>query len=167
MHKKIIKWRIWIVFIYWLSIFAKFLLKTWKNLKLKNQFFEGGSNLTPPLVLKGLRFFSKKKNAHTVITQYKVALVGFFWAAKSGVQIFAACRNFLSSCKNFSMMRKYFCSLKIFAIFVKTHFFIKHLISKVFEKLMRLASKIFAWWEKIFACCKNLHPWFCSLEKPH
>ena len=28
-------------------------------------------------------------------------------------------------------------------------------------------QKFFAWWEKISACCKNLHPWFCSLEKPH
>ena len=65
------------------------------------------------------------------------------------------------------MMRKYFCSLRIFAIFVKTHFLIQQLISKVFEKFMKLASKFFSWWEKISACCKNLHPWFCSLEKTH
>ena len=64
-------------------------------------------------------------------------------------------------------MRKNFCSLRIFSIFVKTHFFTQHLIFKVFEKFMRWASKIFAWWGKISAGCKNLHPWFCSPEKPH
>ena len=64
-------------------------------------------------------------------------------------------------------MRKIFCSPRIFAIFVKTHFLIQHSISKVFEKSIRLTSKLFAWWEKIFACCKNMHPWFCSQEKPH
>ena len=74
---------------------------------------------------------------------------------------------FAASCKNFCMMRKNFCSLRIFSIFVKTHFFTQHLIFKVFEKFMRWASKIFAWWGKISAGCKNLHPWFCSPEKPH
>ena len=69
--------------------------------------------------------------------------------------------------KKFCMVRKNFCSLTIFAIFVKTHFLIQYLISRVFEIIIRLAWKIFAWWEKISACCKNLHPWFCSLEKPH
>ena len=52
---------------------------------------------------------------------------------------------FAASCKNFCIMRKIFCSPIIFAIFVKTHFFIQHLISKVFEKIMRLVSNIFAW----------------------
>ena len=75
--------------------------------------------------------------------------------------------TFTASCKNFSMVRKFFCSLWISTIFIKTHFFMQHPTSKVFEKFMRSASKIFAWWEKISACCKNLHPWFCSLEKPH
>ena len=74
---------------------------------------------------------------------------------------------FAASCKNFPMMRKFFCSLRIFFIFVKTHILIQHLISKVFQKFIWLASKIFAWWEIISACCKDLHPWFCSLEKPH
>ena len=52
---------------------------------------------------------------------------------------------FAASCKNFSMIRENFCSLRIFATFVKTHFFIQHLIFKDFEKFMRSASKIFAW----------------------
>ena len=70
-------------------------------------------------------------------------------------------------------MQKYFYDEKIFlqsknfCHLCQNSFFMQHLISKVFEKFKRLASKIFAWWEKISACCKNLHPWFCSLEKPH
>ena len=35
--------------------FSKFLLKMWKNLKLKNPFFEGGVKFDPPLVLKELK----------------------------------------------------------------------------------------------------------------
>ena len=64
-------------------------------------------------------------------------------------------------------MRNFFCSLWIFTIIIKTIFFIQHFISKVFEKIMILATKVLAWWEKISTCCKNLHPWFCSLEKPY
>ena len=69
--------------------------------------------------------------------------------------------------KIFVWWEKNFCSLRIFSIFAKTHFFTQRLIFKVFEKFMRWASKIFAWWGKISAGCKNLHPWFCSPEKPH
>ena len=74
-------------------------------------------------------------------------------------------RIFAASSKNFCMKRKNFCSLRIFAIFCNTHFFVQHFTYKVFEKFKRLTSKIFAWWEKISACCKN-HPSFCNQEKP-
>ena len=76
--------------------------------------------------------------------------------------VFLGCKKWF-----FQHHAKFFCSLRFFAIFVKTHFLIQYLIFKVFEKIMRLASKIFAWWKKISSCCKNLHPWFCSIENPH
>ena len=60
---------------------------------------------------------------------YLTSVARSFWAAKS----------------DFCMMRKNFLQPTNFSIFVKTHFFTQHLISKVFEKFMRWASKIFAW----------------------
>ena len=50
----------------------------------------------------------------------------------------------------------------VFAIFVKTLFFKDHLISKVFEKVMRVASKIFAWERKFLHAAKICTPDFAA-----
>ena len=81
-----------------------------------------------------------------------------FWAAKC---------DFCSIMQKFLHDKKKFLQPKIFFHLCQISFFNKHLPFKAFEKFMRWASKIFAWWWKISAGCKNLHPRFCSPEKPH
>ena len=93
-----------------------------------------------------------------VLTFLQLSLAWSFWAAKS---------DFCSIMQKFLHDEKIFLQPKNFCHLCQNSFFDTTFDIQSFWKVHEIGFKIFSWWEKISACCKNLHPWFCSLGKPH